>query len=86
MPYISDKYNLTQEEKEILKALKTLEFKYIARDADGQLYAYDGTLKKDMLCWRQIGGYDCFQLYANQFKFIKWEDNEPCAIDELLKL
>lgn len=78
---------LTDEEIEILKALKTLHFEWLARDESGDLYAYSGTLYKDDCTWDFVsaGVYQSIGVYSNLFDFVKWEDEEPTYIDDLLK-
>ena len=78
---------LTDEEIEILKALKTLDFEWLARDEDDALNAYSGTPYKDDCVWNFVSGrvYQSIGVYSNLFDFVKWEDEEPTYIDDLLK-
>ena len=73
---------LTEDEKVILRNLPK-EYKWIARDSDGRLYIYASKPKKGITIWKDIGlpviSYD------HLFQFIKWEDEEPYLIEELLK-
>lgn len=66
-------YELTSHEIEILKALKTLGYEWLARDEDGVLIAY--CLKPEKTT----------RVDENLFTFIKWEDDEPTNINDLLK-
>lgn len=56
----------------------------IARDKDGELYAYLGTPIKEEVQWS--AEYDCLDLNNEYFSFITWEDEKPWSIEELLKL
>lgn len=78
------KPKLTEAEKVILENL-TKEYKYIARDNSGTLYIYDNKPKKDGgNVWFSYN-YNYFDLFQHLFQFIKWEDEEPYNIEELLK-
>lgn len=74
---------LTDDEKVILRNLDKC-FKYIARDKDSGLCVY--RTKPIKMCdkfWGDGDGRDfCFD---NLFQFIKWDDDEPYSIEELLK-
>lgn len=77
---------LTNDEKVILKRLPS-SCKWIARDNSGDLYLYAKKPCKnsDMSWWgNQIALYS-LSIYNSLFKFIKWEDEEPYSIEELLK-
>lgn len=84
---------LTHEEIETLKGLKENGYKYIARDSDEGLYAYKPEIYKSINDfsldqWHILGpsGYEPTQKLSNDlFQFIKWEDEQPYSIDELLK-
>ena len=78
---------LTEFEREILKMALEAEYQYIARDKSNKLFAYKQKPQKESCTW--TGGrsgymYD-LNLFKNDFQFIKWEDNEPYSIEELLK-
>ena len=76
---------LTDKEIEILKALKVLGFKYLARDEYVYLYAYNEKPLKNTArnLWLLIDGE--YVKFNNGFNFIKWTDKEPTNIDDLLK-
>lgn len=79
---------LTNDEKAILRSLPK-EYKYIARDKNGNLWIYSHSVKKDTNAWYMFEEYivtDCigFTLFNKLFQFIKWEDEEPYSIEELL--
>ena len=74
---------LTEDEKVILKNIDKC-VKYIARNMDGSLFVYDDKPVKTRDYW------DCeFHIYYfpfdHLFQFIKWEDEEPYLIENLLK-
>ena len=81
---------LTEDEKVILKNLSK-EYKYIARDKNGDLKLFKrkpeilfdiwyDTLRKHSL----IDTYQYLNFYNHLFKFIRWEDETPYKIKELL--
>ena len=91
---------LYQEYKEIPKLTKrewflcrALESGYVARDMDGVLCYFNGVPYKNNanLAWdisHNKGDYvemTVFDFQSN-FPFIKWEDEEPWSIEDLLKL
>ena len=76
---------LSEEEYKVLQELFDDGYNYITRDRDESLYAYEEYPYKN-----EYGGYwndtdsrgkpiDC-----TNFKFIKWEDEEPTSIEVLL--
>lgn len=77
---------LSDSERSLLGALPC-EFKYIARDSDGELYVYDGKPSKHNESWFddsvESGSMGAFSDY---FTFISWEDEEPYYIPNLFKL
>ena len=76
---------LTEDEKTILRNVDE-KFKYIARDKDNELWLYSGKPHNEI----SFGDYwTSFHEKRNLpfdklFQFIKWEDDEPCNIKELL--
>ena len=77
---------LTDDEKVILRNIDK-EFKYIARDEDGDLNVYIEKPEKSIAkiiasYWR--GTCKFFSYYNHLFQFIKWEDKEPYLIEDLL--
>lgn len=62
-------------------------YKYLARDKDGNLFVYEEKPVKE----RKIGGWYgviCAHLnlfaFNHHFKFIKWEDEEPWLITDII--
>ena len=73
---------LTEDEKVILRNLPK-KYKWIARDKNGVIYLYSGRpLKSDfwLNCSESIK-----LVFPHLFQFIKWEDEEPYSIEDLLK-
>ena len=90
----TNEIQLTQFEKELLARIPD-EFKYLARDGNGELYFYekkpnkhDGriytNIKKDKETWGGGENYYWLNLIA-VFDFIKWEDEEPWNFREMIK-
>lgn len=84
---------LTATERSLLDAALLLDYKYIARDEDGRLYLYEVPLDgKDEDTWtytcaeKFVAHKDVTEATKGMFEFIKWEDDEPYSIEELLKL
>ena len=80
---------LTDFEKQILGYL-IYRFKYIARDKDDSLYAYNQEPEKHISGWEideyevgvsRMGDLTVFNLL---FPMIKWSDEEPALISDLL--
>ena len=72
----------TKDEKVILKNIPK-KYKYIARDRSGLIFLYSKKPSKCDYSW--IGYNDIAFPYYHLFRFIKWEDDEPYSIKELLK-
>ena len=72
---------LTEDEKVILRNLPK-DYKWIARDKNGCLYAYASKPKKGIIMW-ESDGLPMIP-FAHLFQFIKWEDEEPYSIEDLL--
>ena len=72
---------LTEDEKAILRNLPK-EYKWIARDLSGMVYIFIERPEKGQAIW-----YGCGQPmipFYHLFQFIKWEDEEPYSIEDLL--
>lgn len=74
---------LTQFEYEYLKFAKAVEYNFIARDKNNNLYLYSNKPWKGELIWHCIDGNT--PVFAELFKFVKWENESPMLIEELLK-
>ena len=73
---------ITEDEKVILRNLPE-KYKWIARDENGLIFLYSKKPSKCDYSW--IGYNDIAFPYYHLFQFIKWEDEEPYSIEELLK-
>ena len=78
-----EKPKLTEDEKAILKVLLNENYKWIARDKNDWLYVYASKPKKGITIWENTGSP--MMPFVHLFNFIKWEDDEPYSIEELLK-
>lgn len=77
-----EKPKLTEDEKAILRNVPK-HYKWVARDKNGFICMY---IKKPSKCECSWGGCKYMLLpFDHLFKFIKWEDEEPYLIEELLK-
>lgn len=74
---------LSKFEYEYLKVAKKEGFNFIARDNDGCvcLYINIPTLKREF-SWGYNGEF--MIVFEELFKFVKWEDEEPWNIDNIL--
>lgn len=75
---------LTRTEYSLLRHVYKLNYKYIARDKDGDISLYLDEPDKDMLTEIWHGKEYEFTLFNNLFPFIKWEDKEPTLIEDVL--
>ena len=76
---------ITEDEKAILRDLPG-KYEWIARDKDGRLCVYPGKPSKAVTAWGSTLGHMFFDLYNHLFQMIRWEDDEPWKIEDLLKL
>ena len=77
------KPELTEDEKIILRNVPK-QYEWIARDAGDSLCVYTKRPIKQMSVWSTDGWMSPMSLFHNLFQFIKWEDEEPYSIEELL--
>lgn len=73
---------LTRFEYEYLKVAKENEYNFIARDINNKLYGFSKRPKKRNITWDSCDDYEC--MFESMFKFVKWQDEEPYSIDEIL--
>lgn len=81
-----ERIRLTKSEKAILESLDSM-FKYITRDSACCLLSVhaDKPIKK-IDCWEhRLGRSHGLAVFNHLFQFIKWEDEEPYLISELLE-
>lgn len=82
-----EKPKLTDDEKAILSNIDKC-YKYIARDESNRLYIYKEKPYKNNIHWSSNDINDDFldfYMFDNLFQFIKWEDEEPYLIEDLLE-
>ena len=77
-----EKPQLTEDEKTILRNLPK-DYKWIARDLSGMVYIFIERPEKGQAIWYGFG--QPMIPFYHLFQFIKWEDEEPYLIEELLK-
>lgn len=73
--------NFTNDEKAIARNIDE-EYKWIARDRDGNLCVYDGKPKKRNDSWIS-DDYEYLCYFNHLFPAIKWEDEEPTRIRDI---
>ena len=73
---------LTKDEKVILRNLPK-KYKWIARDSSGMVYIFIEKREKGQAIWYGFG--QPMIPFYHLFQFIKWEDEEPYSIEELLE-
>lgn len=79
---------ISQGDRAFLEYLKE-EYKYIARDKNGELFIYEEKPRKldDKLCWNCSNDLFCLNpRFSVQFPMVKWSDEEPWLIEDLNKL
>ena len=88
--------NITKELRGFLGLLYMFDWKYIARDEDGELYIYKGCPIKGGSHWlpfnKNVNRFKMIYLYYlsglininKVFEFIKWEDEEPFCIEDYI--
>ena len=80
-----NKAELSEAERTILENLYR-DSNYITRDECGELWLFENRpIKKDHI-WDFLDGFgEKFNLYKHLFKMVKWEDEEPTLIADLLE-
>lgn len=82
------KPELTDVEKAILKNYLSKGYKWIARDKEDYIYVYITkplTMSNTLWISPYAYSYGCDITFERLFQFIKWEDDEPYSIEELLE-
>lgn len=74
-----EKIKLSEAKRVILENIEK-KYKWIARDKSKHIYVYT-----EWSQWAQGEKEEGLRAFDHLFKFIKWEDAEPCNIEELLK-
>ena len=81
---------ISKRDKAFLEYLRE-EYRFIARDENGKLFAYETQPKKEEVCWDSFGLISERYLYLNyhfniDFPMVQWSDSEPWLIEDLEKL
>lgn len=76
---------ITSDEKNILQNIDS-NFRYIARDEDETLCIYIKKPIKSKDYWLASSSPESLNSFRHLFKMVKWEDEEPWLIEDLLKL
>lgn len=74
---------LTKLEHEYLKEAIKNEYMYIACDVNGRIYFYKDKPFKSLDEWI-VASNDCRGILDSLLNFVKWEDEEPWDIDNIL--
>lgn len=77
---------LTRFEQDILKyILEKTQYRFIVREKSDNIYIYKRKPKKGIGAWDSSTGMLNLNIFINLFPFIKWEDEEPTSIKDVLK-
>ena len=79
-----EKPQLNEDEKVVLRNIDK-DYKWIARDEDRTLGFHSVKPHKEAYFWSSLEASYVSDLFPNLFQFIKWEDDEPYSIEDLLK-
>lgn len=79
-----EKIKLSDAERVILENLDK-KYEWIARDEDDDLFVYKNKPYKGPTDWRELEDEQELSAFNHLFQFIKWEDEAPYNIEELLK-
>lgn len=78
------KPTITARERHFLEFVET---GWLARDDDSALWWFEKRPEKRGTLWDEVCSYfHVGEIVKNIFPFIKWEDEEPWSVEELLKL
>lgn len=79
-----EKPKLTDDEKAILRNIPK-DYKWIVRDEDSNLHIFINKPYKIDCLWYAVGDVYNLYIFKHLFQSIKWEDEEPYNIEDLLK-
>lgn len=74
---------LSKLEYELLKYYIEHGYQYIAKDKSNQLFVYGNKPCKMSCTWDDVENF-CECNFKNLFSFVKWEDEEAIAIEDIL--
>lgn len=76
---------LTRFEQDILKyILEKTQYRFIVREKSDNIYIYKRKPKKGTGAWDISSGMQNLNIFVNLFPFIKWQDEEPTSIKDVL--
>lgn len=76
---------LSRLEHDILKhLLEKARYRFIVRERNGIIYIYKSNPKKEADSWRSLSSEHELGLFNSLFEFVKWEDENPTSIKEVL--
>lgn len=76
---------LTRFEQDVLKHLiEKTQYRFIVREKSDNIYIYKRKPKKGIGAWDSSTGMLDLNVFINLFPFIKWEDEEPTSIKDVL--
>lgn len=86
--YKDYKFKLSKVEYELLRHLRKKGYSYIVRDGSNSVYVYEKRPCRINLYWTpdDVNHNDDISLYrlSYLFQFLKWSDEEPTLIQEIL--
>lgn len=88
LSWMFEKYKppISNLEYDILNYLyHNTKFRYIARDEGGYLFAYYEPPVKGTDCWEDGECYGSLEMLGDLFKSVKWTDEKPTSICEILE-
>lgn len=87
--YEEHKFKLNKWEHLIFKyIIENTKYRYIARDRDNSLYIYEDIPEKRNAVWnrhQEDGKCEMLYCFNDLFIFVRWEDEGPRSIEEILK-
>lgn len=76
---------LSRFEHDVLKhLLEKTQYRFIVREKSDNIYIYKRKPKKGIGAWDSSTGMLNLNVFINLFPFIKWEDEEPISIEDVL--
>ena len=76
-------FNVSEDEKPVLKLIPK-KYKYITRDRSSELFIHMGIPQKTESEWDSHYDIGCLDVFGHLFDYIKWEDEKPVKIADLL--
>ena len=83
--YIESPLSISCKDVRLFECIK-YDYKYIARDRDGDLVLYTNKPEKSSRIWISDEEGVSIKPFDVEFPMVKWEDKEPWLIEDLKKL